>query len=210
MLTTSGAERKACIWLKMRQFKPYWPRYKGTVKLNRHRRDTRWRSVIAGYVFVPLPEEGELNWQLAERTPGIRAIARPDNTHIILNSSDINEHQVDVQAPAPVQVLGQQLPAEQQADRAAGARDGAEDTERLAPILGASERGGQQRQRGRGQQRAEGALAGRAATSTPKLPPRTADAPAKPASPAMNVALRPIMSVRTRPPSSSRLPKASA
>ena len=91
LLTTSGAERKACIWLKMRQFKPYWPRYKGTVKLNRHRRDTRWRSVIAGYVFVPLPEEGELNWQLAERTPGIRAIARPDNTHIILNSSDIND-----------------------------------------------------------------------------------------------------------------------
>ena len=48
LLTTSGAERKATIWLKIRQFNPYWPRYKGTVKLNRHRREMRWRSVIAG------------------------------------------------------------------------------------------------------------------------------------------------------------------
>ena len=51
----------------------------------------------------------------------------------------------------------------------------------------------------------------RAATSMPKLPaaPPAADAAAKPARPAMNVALRPMMSV-SRPPSSSRLPNASA
>ena len=51
----------------------------------------------------------------------------------------------------------------------------------------------------------------RAAISMPKLPaaPPTADAPAKPASPAMNVAFRPMMSV-SLPPSSSRLPNASA
>jgi len=51
----------------------------------------------------------------------------------------------------------------------------------------------------------------RAATSMPKLlaAPPAADAPAKPARPAMNVALRPIKSV-SRPPSSSRLPNASA
>ena len=89
LLTTSGAERKATIWLKIRQFNPYWPRYKGTVKLNRHRREMRWRSVIAGYIFVPMPDDRELNWQLAEKTPGIRSIKRPDDTPIILTTSDI-------------------------------------------------------------------------------------------------------------------------
>jgi len=51
----------------------------------------------------------------------------------------------------------------------------------------------------------------RAATSAPKLPaaPPAADAAAKPASPAMKVAFGPTRSV-SLPPSSSRLPKASA
>ena len=51
----------------------------------------------------------------------------------------------------------------------------------------------------------------RAATSMPKLPaaPPAADAAAKPIRPTMNVVFRPIRSV-SRPPSSSRLPKASA
>ena len=51
----------------------------------------------------------------------------------------------------------------------------------------------------------------RAPTSMPKLSaaPPAAEAPAKPSSPAMNVHLRPNRSA-IRPPSSSRLPNASA
>jgi hypothetical protein len=62
-----------------------------------------------------------------------------------------------VQAPAPVEHLGEQA-AEQQAERAAGARDRAVDAERLAALCRVCERGGEQRQRGRRQQRGEGAL----------------------------------------------------
>lgn len=76
LLTDSGTERKATIWLKRRQFHPYWPRYMGPVKLNRHRRGVRWRSVLPGYVFLPIPIEKEANWQLIERTPGVRSVMR--------------------------------------------------------------------------------------------------------------------------------------
>jgi hypothetical protein len=53
--------------------------------------------------------------------------------------------------------------------------------------------------------------AARAATSMPKLvaAPPTADAAAKPSAPVRNVILRPIRSP-SRPPTSSRLPNASA
>ena len=68
------------------------------------------------------------------------------------------EHQVDVQAPAPVEVFGQQA-AEQEADEAAGTGDGPVHAERLTPLLRVAEGGGQQGQRGRGQQSGEGSLA---------------------------------------------------
>ena len=48
--------------------------------------------------------------------------------------------------------------AEQQADGAAGARDGAEDAEGPRALLGDRESGGEHRERGRGEQRAERAL----------------------------------------------------
>jgi hypothetical protein len=67
------------------------------------------------------------------------------------------EQQVHVQRPAPRQVLGQHA-AEQQAHGAAAARDRAVDAERLAALAGVGEGGRQQRQRGRGQERAERAL----------------------------------------------------
>ncbi len=76
LLIESGAERKATIWLKRRQYKPYWPRYMGHVKLNRHRRGMRWRSVIPGYLFLPIPTEREAGWQLIEQTPGVRGVMR--------------------------------------------------------------------------------------------------------------------------------------
>src|SRR5690348_12578285 len=72
---------------------------------------------------------------------------------------DGGKGQVDIQRPAPVQVLGQQA-AEQQADRAGDPGDRAEDRERAAAGRAASERRGDDRQRGRGEQRPERALGG--------------------------------------------------
>ena len=67
------------------------------------------------------------------------------------------EQQVHVQAPAPVERLGQHA-AEQQPDRRAAAGDGAVDAERLAALVGIGEGGRQQRQCRGGEQRAEDAL----------------------------------------------------
>ena len=62
-----------------------------------------------------------------------------------------------VQAPAPVEHLGQRA-AEQQADGAARAGDPGVDAEGLAAFGGVGECRGQEREGGRGEQRAEGAL----------------------------------------------------
>ena len=64
------------------------------------------------------------------------------------------DHQVDVQAPAPGEELGER-PAEDQTDRRPAARDRAENSERLRPVRGAGERDRQQSERRRRQQRAE-------------------------------------------------------
>lgn len=78
LLVESGKERKASDWLEIRQFQPYWPRYKGTVKLNRHRRAMRLRSVIPGYLFLPLGHDA--NWRLIlskeAKAKGIREVLR--------------------------------------------------------------------------------------------------------------------------------------
>ena len=72
-----------------------------------------------------------------------------------------------VQAPAPVEHLGQEA-AEQQAEGAAGAGDRAVDAERLGALAGLGERGGEQRERGRGEQRGEHALEGAGADEQPE------------------------------------------
>src|SRR5207244_1706519 len=61
--------------------------------------------------------------------------------------------------PTPRDVGGQRT-AEQQADRATGTGQGTEDAEGLRALLGVGEGGGQQAQRGRGEQRREDTLAG--------------------------------------------------
>ena len=83
LLVESGSERKACIWLKRRQFNPYWPRYKGTVKLNRHRREIRWRSVIPGYLFLPIPITQDINMDLLKKAPAIREALRNGHGDIV-------------------------------------------------------------------------------------------------------------------------------
>ncbi len=67
------------------------------------------------------------------------------------------------------------MPAEQQADGAAPARDGAIDAERLGALLGVGERRRQQRQRGRGEHRAEHALKGACADQYLEAGRRAAD-----------------------------------
>ena len=79
LIVKSGLERKACIWLRRRQFSPYWPRYRGLVKLNRHRKALRWRSVIPGYLFLPLGTSETINVELLKRGPGIRNVMRSGN-----------------------------------------------------------------------------------------------------------------------------------
>ena len=89
----------------------------------------------------------------------------PDAAALLLQEQDrsgpgeAGEDQVHVEAPAPGQVLGQD-PAEHQADRAAGADDGAIDAERLAAVPRVRECRGQDRQGGRREQRTERALGG--------------------------------------------------
>ena len=84
LLVGTGLERKVCIWLRRRQYEPYWPRYKAPVKLNRHRRALRWRSVIPGYLFLPTPRFGEINYKLIEGVPGVNGFLRNGNVPIIL------------------------------------------------------------------------------------------------------------------------------
>lgn len=72
----SNMERRACIWLRRRQFQPYWPRFKGWAKLSRHRRIMRWRSVIPGYLFLPICRPQDDNFPLIEKAPGIRGAMR--------------------------------------------------------------------------------------------------------------------------------------
>jgi len=80
LLVMGGRERKVCIWLRRRQYSPYWPRYRGQVKLNRHRRAVRWKSVIAGYVFLPHVEW--MNWRLIEEGPNVIGFMRNAGTLI--------------------------------------------------------------------------------------------------------------------------------
>lgn len=74
LLVVSGAERKICIWLRRRGYRPYWPRFKGQVKFNRHRRAIRWKSVIPGYLF--LPHDRDVNWRLVEGGPEVSGFMR--------------------------------------------------------------------------------------------------------------------------------------
>lgn len=82
LLIESGKERKACIWMRRRQYEPYWPRYMSPTKLNRHRFAERWRSVIPGYLFLPIGERGA-NWSLLETAPGFRSFLRSGSGDLI-------------------------------------------------------------------------------------------------------------------------------
>ena len=91
LIVKSGLERKACIWLRRRQFNPYWARYRGLVKLNRHRKALRWRSVIPGYLFLPLDTQDTINVELLKTGPGIRNVMRNGNGEVIsISAKDVD------------------------------------------------------------------------------------------------------------------------
>ena len=144
---------------------------------------------------------GAVNPLAESRRVGASSATPPADRHT-------GDHDVDVHRPAPVEVLREHA-AEQQADRRPGGGDPAVDAERLSALLRVGEGRRQQRQRGRGEQCAERALHGTGGDEHPKQRARRRrPRPANPTTPAMNTRLRPKMSAR-RPPSSSRLPKAS-
>lgn len=88
----TDSEKKACIWLRKRQYEPYWARYMGPVKVNRHRTMSRWRSVLPGYLFLPIPMGRDPNWRLIEESPGIRSVMRQGNFEPVrISSRDIDE-----------------------------------------------------------------------------------------------------------------------
>lgn len=80
LLVQSGKERQVCIWLRRRQYEPYWPRFMGIVKLNRHRKAKRWCSVMPGYLF--LPDTGAINWELVEGAQGVHGFMSSASGHL--------------------------------------------------------------------------------------------------------------------------------
>lgn len=80
LLVQSGKERQVCIWLRRRQYEPYWPRFMGIVKLNRHRKAKRWCSVMPGYLF--LPDIGAINWELVEGAQGVHGFMSSASGHL--------------------------------------------------------------------------------------------------------------------------------
>lgn len=91
VLLTHG-ERKAAIWLERNRYAPYWPKYSGQEKLARGHRRACLRSVIPGYLFLPLSTESEPDWKHVLGTPGVREVIRDgDNTPISIGNHEI-EH----------------------------------------------------------------------------------------------------------------------
>jgi transcription antitermination factor NusG len=88
LLTES--ERKAAMWLEHRMFNPYWPKYSGQEKLARGRRRACLRSVIPGYIFLPLAIVHEADWKYVLTTPGVREVIRDgDHTPISIGDHEI-------------------------------------------------------------------------------------------------------------------------
>jgi len=100
------------------------------------------------------PGEGQHRAGDVDRRALGGTVVQPDQG---ADDGDGSEHQVDVEAVPPGQLLGQN-PAEDQPHGAAAGGDSPEDPVRLAAITRVSERRGQDRQGGRSEQRGEHAL----------------------------------------------------
>jgi transcription antitermination factor NusG len=88
LLTES--ERKAAVWLERNQYLPYWPKYSGQEKLARGRRRACLRSVIPGYIFLPLANGSDPDWKHVLGTPGVREVIRDgEHTPISIGNYEI-------------------------------------------------------------------------------------------------------------------------
>jgi transcription antitermination factor NusG len=71
-----GKELQGCIFLRNKKMRPYRPRYQHDAKLARHRAGVRWRSVLPGYLFIPVPTDKTIDCCLIEQAPGFLKILR--------------------------------------------------------------------------------------------------------------------------------------
>jgi transcription antitermination factor NusG len=55
ILMTTGLERRACIWMRLRGLQPYWPRFRVSWREFQVRSGVQWRGVLPGYMFLPCP-----------------------------------------------------------------------------------------------------------------------------------------------------------
>lgn len=72
ILMSSGLERRACIWMRLRGLQPYWARYRVNWREFQVRSGIQWRSVLPGYLFLPWPAD----CRLVEDAPGVRRFLR--------------------------------------------------------------------------------------------------------------------------------------
>src|SRR5579859_2419256 len=72
-----GSERQACIWLRRHGLKPRWFRFRAEPTRDiKSRRNVRWRSVIPGYLFLPVPLSRSIDSSFFDYAPGIRGFMR--------------------------------------------------------------------------------------------------------------------------------------
>lgn len=87
LLVKGGAERGVCQWLQARQIRAYWARYQvDATRFPRHgRTGVIWRSVIPGYLFLPLTRE--LSSDYFEYAPNVFGLMR-DGVGNVVEISD--------------------------------------------------------------------------------------------------------------------------
>jgi transcription antitermination factor NusG len=75
ILMSTGLERRACIWMRLRGLDPYWARYRVIWREFQARHGIQWRSVLPGYLFLPHPAD----CKLVEDAPGVRRFLRDND-----------------------------------------------------------------------------------------------------------------------------------
>ena len=89
LLCHSGQERAACNWLRMRQLHPYWPRYRVEPTRIQASQNVRWRNVLSGYLFLPVPNGRSIDTDYLECCPGVWDIMRNGPEVAVLTEADI-------------------------------------------------------------------------------------------------------------------------
>jgi|SRR5581483_4946684 len=112
LFVASGSEPKAVWWLRRRQFKPYWARYRGEPNRIQARRTIRWKSVIPGYLFLPIPMDRHIDSDFFEFAPGIHDFMRTSSGNVVLLSEmEIDQiRSIEDALQASIIAAGQNIP----------------------------------------------------------------------------------------------------